>query len=244
MTLGLTALVLAALCGIRTWFPLWLVAFGAWVGLLEPSRAGAFVGQGGVVATLTLLWAAEIGADKVVGLDRRLAAASALIKPGVATLVAIVAWPDVPMEVAGVLGAVVGGFSAMGLAWAKSGLRSIATARLPGLGNLLVSAGEDVFVVLAGTLAVLAPTVALGFAVVSLGAITGLVLMARSSVAVEKLGRQVPDLRILMAAQPPQLGVQGRIGPAQHHLQGEHHALPVEPLVRRAEQPRERPPVS
>ncbi|MEO0604562.1 MAG: DUF4126 domain-containing protein [Myxococcota bacterium] len=218
MAVGLTALVLAALCGIRTWFPLWLVAFAAWVGLADPSEAGGFVAQGGIVATLTVLWAAEIGADKVLGLDRRLQTFTVAIKPLVATFVAVVAWPDVPAAVAGTLGAVIGGMSAMGLAWAKAGLRRFATDRLPGIGNVLVSSGEDVFVVVTGILAVIAPMVALGWALLCIGAVALLVVLASSGLAVEHPDGQVADLRILMASQPPKTRAQLGIGAARHHL--------------------------
>lgn len=160
MTVALTALLLATLSGLRTWFPLWLVAFAMWVRLVSPTPAGSLLAQGAVVALLTVLWAAEIGADKVLELDRQVHDVMLVIKPFVATLVALVTWPDVAPAVAGFFG-VAGGISAALLGLAKRRLRAFATQRLPGMGNVLVSAGEDVLVVLLGLAAILAPVGAL-----------------------------------------------------------------------------------
>ncbi|MEN0061839.1 MAG: DUF4126 domain-containing protein [Myxococcota bacterium] len=218
MALGLTALLLAALSGIRTWFPLWLVAFAAWVGLSASSYAGGSLGQVGIVGALTVLWAAEIGADKVIGLDHRLQSVGILLKPIVATFVAVVAWPEVSPLLAGMVGAVVGGVSAAGLAVAKGRLRRFATAHLPGWGNVLVSAGEDVFVVVMGILALVAPVAALVWGAVSVVSVGTLVRLAGSAVSVEELEREVPDLGVLMAAQPPQARGEVGIWSARHHL--------------------------
>jgi hypothetical protein len=160
------ALALAALAGLRAYLPLLVVAIASHIPI-APGRtliplAGPFhwVGSGWFIALLVVLALAESIVDKIPLVDHLSDAVHTVIRPAVGAV--IVAGTANSLSLLNPwVAAALGAGLALAIHAAKAASRPVVTATTAGIGNPLVSLGEDVVVVVLAVLAAVAPFLAL-----------------------------------------------------------------------------------
>lgn len=122
---ALCAAALGASCGLRIFLAPFVCALVALLGQLEGGTAGAWFASPLVVVAATLLLLAELGADKVDGMDHALDAAGIVLRPLWAASLTVALVPQAPWAWAVAAGALAGA-----LAIGKARLRLEARASL------------------------------------------------------------------------------------------------------------------
>ena len=154
-------LCLAATCGLRTFLPLLALNLLALTGNVELNDSYQFVGTWPATVVFGTATVAEFLADKIPGLDHLLDGVGLLAKPTAATILTAATLIHVDPLLAGVLGLVAGGASASVLGLLKAKVRAISSLSTAGVGNVVLSFGEDGLALGTVLIAVLLPGLAL-----------------------------------------------------------------------------------
>lgn len=164
------ALGLGALAGLRAYFPLLVVAIASHIPI-APGRtviplAGPFhwVGSAWFIALLVVLAVTETVIDKIPLVDHLSDAIHTVIRPASGAVLLAGTANSLSLLNPWVAAALGAGL-ALAVHVAKAASRPAVTATTAGIGNPLVSLGEDVVVVVLAVLAALAPFVALALLV-------------------------------------------------------------------------------
>lgn len=156
---------LAACAGLRAWLPLLILGGLARFDYLQLHPSFQFLERTDVLIILIVATILEILGDKIVLIDHILDSAGTVIRPAAGTVLVSSVLVDMPLSTAILLGIMVGGTTALGTHMLKSASRTVVTATAPvhgGIGNFLVSTGEDFLAVLGSVMAILVPVVAAG----------------------------------------------------------------------------------
>ena len=162
---------LAATCGLRAFLPLLVINLLALTGFVELGDGYGFMEHWTATIAFSTATIAEVAADKFPGFDHAMDAAGTIIRPTAAAVAAssMIAHFD---PLAGVVLGMIGGAAvAAGVQVAKAKVRVATTTVTGGLGNWVVSLGEDVVTVSGAAVAVLAPVLFIGAAAALVGAI-------------------------------------------------------------------------
>jgi hypothetical protein len=188
-----TALGLAAASGLNTTLPLVLAGLLARSGHLPLAPPYDALSSTPVLVLLTLLAAGELVGDKTPGLDSVL---QALQWPAAGAAGAVLCASQVAdsaplpapalsgplLTITGVapgLALVVGGLAALAVYSARTLVRPVVTVTTLGLGNSVVSAGEDLYALLLAASAVLLPVLGLVLLLLLGGVVVSIMLAAR-----------------------------------------------------------------
>ena len=165
---GLTVLVqlamgigLAASAGLRAFLPLLVVGAAGRLDLGPLAPAFRWLESWPALTVFGVAVATEILADKFPVIDHFLDAAQTFVKPVAGTILAASVLAELSPLQATVLGLITGGVSAGAVHAAKAKLRLASTVATAGMGNPLLSAGEDAVALLGSVTAVLAPLLVL-----------------------------------------------------------------------------------
>lgn len=159
---GVMGLCIAATCGLRAFLPLLMVSILSLTGRVELNESFAFLGSWPALAMFATASVAELGGDKFPGVDHLMDACGVALKPAAATVAAGAFFAEVEPLTALALGLVGGGVSASAIGLAKAKARLWTSGLTAGLGNSVVSLGEDAIVIGGLSLTALAPMLALG----------------------------------------------------------------------------------
>lgn len=169
----LIALGLACCCGLRAWLPLLLLSALSLGGYVELNPKFAWLGQLETLYILLAATAVETIGDKFAFLDHILDAIGAVLRPAAGTVMASsLLFTHMDTRLAILLGLCVGGGAAFTVNAGKALARSWVTAMIPahgGIGNAVVSAGEDAASLVGAGGALLAPWLAALVAIFMLG---------------------------------------------------------------------------
>jgi hypothetical protein len=179
LTILATAIGLGTAAGINAWAT--LLVYGL-LSRFYPSmfqgELPAFFAATPVLVTLGVLYLIEFVADKIPGLDHVWDLVQTLVRPLAGGVVAFAsAREDVPPSIL-VLAAVIGGGAALTSHLGKMSVRGASTATTGGVGNPLLSLGEDLFAFAQATLAIFLPWIVLSMMAVVL-LLVGLWVMRR-----------------------------------------------------------------
>jgi Domain of unknown function (DUF4126) len=157
----LTGLGLAAPAGLNAYLPLLILAladrFSSAVTLDTPYD---FLSTNWGIAIIALLLTVEIVVDKVPGLDHANDLVQSAIRPAAGGILAMAATSDVG-SINPVLAMILGLVAAGSVHAAKATTRPAITVATGGIGNPLVSVGEDVVAALSAIVAIFAPLLVL-----------------------------------------------------------------------------------
>jgi hypothetical protein len=167
-----TALGLSSASGVRAYLPMLAVAIGSNVPtgtdgahLVRLSPAFQTLGAPWLIALLVVLVLGEFAIDKIPVLDHISDLAHTIVRP-VAGAVVMAGTINPVSERNLWVAAAVGAILALTVHGAKAATRPVVTASTAGLGNPVLSLGEDLVTALLSVLAILAPVLALLFLVV------------------------------------------------------------------------------
>jgi len=169
----LTALGLSSASGLRAYFPLLAVAVGSdiptgdghtFITLSKPFQS---LGTPWLIALLAILALGEFAVDKVPGLDHASDAVHTIVRP-IAGAVVMAGISNPLSDADPWAAAVVGAVLALGVHGTKAVARPAVTATTAGIGNPVVSVGEDLVTLVMTLLALLAPLLAFIFFVLLL----------------------------------------------------------------------------
>jgi uncharacterized membrane protein len=136
------AYALTTSAGIRALLPLALFSIAAHLGYVHPPQSFAWLGSTPVTIVLIAVAVAELLADKVPLLDHALHVVQIVVKPAAAAvLVAGTAHPQNPDVLVGLM--ILGALNALGVHAISASTRVGSTATTAGLGNPVLSTGED-----------------------------------------------------------------------------------------------------
>lgn len=171
-------LCLAATCGLRTFLPLLTLNVLALTGSIELNEN--FVFAGGWPATLVFGTAtlAEIVGDKIPGVDHLMDGLGLMAKPIAATILAAAVLTDLDPLLASVLGLIGGGASASAIGVLKAKARAVSSVSTAGMGNVVLSVGEDAAALTTVVIAAVFPVLAV-LGVVGLFVMMSLILRRR-----------------------------------------------------------------
>ena len=159
----LTGVGLAAPAGLNAYLPLLILAladrFSAAVTLETPYD---FLATNWGIAIITLLLTVEIVVDKVPGLDHANDLIQSAIRPAAGAVLAMAATSDAA-SINPVVALVLGLVAAGAVHTAKATTRPAITVATGGIGNPLVSIGEDLIAALTAIVAIFVPLLVLLF---------------------------------------------------------------------------------
>jgi len=169
----LTALGLSTASGLRAYFPLLGVALGSDIAtpdgthLITLSKPFQSLGEPWLIALLALLALGEFAVDKIPGLDHASDVIHTLIRP-VAGAVVMAGISNPLSEHDPWAAAAVGAVLALAMHGMKAATRPLVTATTVGMGNPVMSLGEDIATLIMTLLSLLAPVLVLLFVVLLL----------------------------------------------------------------------------
>jgi hypothetical protein len=167
----LMGLGIAATCGLRAFLPMLAVNLLAMTGRVELHEAFGFMGTWPATFMFLAATIAEVAGDKFPGVDHFMDTYGLLVKPMAATVSAAAFIADVDPLTALALGLIGGGASASLLGVAKAKVRALSSVATLGLGNPVLSVGEDAAAVAGITLTVVAPMLAFGVLMFTAGCV-------------------------------------------------------------------------
>jgi uncharacterized protein DUF4126 len=164
----LTALGLSSASGLRAYFPLLGVALGSDIAtpdgahLIILSKPFQSLGEPWLIALLAVLALGEFAVDKIPGLDHASDLIHTLIRP-VAGAVVMAGISNPLSEHDPWAAAAVGAVLAFSVHGMKAATRPVVTATTVGVGNPVLSVGEDIATLIMTLLSLLAPVLVLLF---------------------------------------------------------------------------------
>lgn len=163
---------LAACAGLRAFLPLFLVSATARLGWVTPGPPFEWLSSWAAVVVFGVAVVIEVLSDKIPLVDHALDLVQAVVKPAAGTVLAIAAFSDLSPQQKLVLGIIAGGGTAGVVHAVKAKVRLASSFATAGLGNPILSFGEDVLSFVGTVLALLVP-----FLLLLLVAATGLLLI-------------------------------------------------------------------
>lgn len=173
---------LAATAGLRAFYPLLVVSVAAHLGWIQLNESYAWLGHWPALSAFAVAALLEFAADKVPGLDHALHAVGVVLAPVAGTALAASTLPGIDPVVGIGLGLIAGGIPAAAVHMARAAVRPVSTATTAGVGNPIVSLGED---------ALAAGGIAVSFLIPVAGAILALSMMAGGFFLVRALVRRI-----------------------------------------------------
>ena len=163
----LLGVALSATCGIRAFLPLFTVSILGLMGKVQLGDSFAWLGSPLASVCLGTAVVLELIGDKFPVVDHALDAVGVVVKPAAATLMTASMITGMDPLLAGVVALITGGVVAEGVHVARAKVRVLSTAFTGGIGNPILSIGEDfaaVFgVIMAWVMPLMVVGVALGF---------------------------------------------------------------------------------
>ena len=138
----LSAVALAAACGLRAFLPLLALGIAAKLHWLSLKPELEWLGQDPALWALGAASVIEILGDKVPAIDHALDVVGTFLRPAAAALAAYALFVELPSPWAQIAALAVGG-AALGLHFGKAGLRLGSSGTTGGLANPLLSILED-----------------------------------------------------------------------------------------------------
>lgn len=165
---------LAAVTGFRAFLPLLAAGGAARLGLIPLGSAFTWLQSDEALVIFAVATLLEFLGDKIPVIDHVLDTGGMLVKPAAGWLVAAAPLLDLDVKWATVLALITGSTVAGAIHLTRATVRVASTVSTGGLGNPLISFGEDVLSMLATGLAIFLPV--LGFLLIC-GALWGLWLL-------------------------------------------------------------------
>jgi hypothetical protein len=137
------AVGLSAAAGLNAYLPLLLGAVLERLDVVELGDPFGALSSNGGIAVLAILLAADLVGDKIPGVDHVLHVAGTVVHP-VAGALLFVGQTGIETGIPAAVAAVLGAATAETLHVARASLRPASTASTAGIGNPLLSLGEDV----------------------------------------------------------------------------------------------------
>lgn len=178
---------LAACAGLRAFLPLFLLSLAGKLGWVGLARGFDWLASWPALVVFGVAVVTEVLSDKIPLVDNLLDVLQGVIKPGAGTILAASVVTELAPLEAMVLGIIVGGSTAGVVHVAKAKVRLFSSATTAGLGNPLLSAGEDLASFGGSILAMLMPFVFLVAVIATLVLIY--VGMRRFRLRAARLGR-------------------------------------------------------
>jgi hypothetical protein len=169
LTFLASAIGLGTAAGINAWATLLVYGLlSRYYPSMFQGELPSFFSSTPVLITLGVLYLVEFVADKIPGVDHVWDLVQTLVRPVAGGVVAFAsAREDVPPSVL-VLAAIVGGGAALTSHFGKMTLRGASTATTGGVGNPLLSLGEDLFAFAQAILAMFLPWIVLSLMAITI----------------------------------------------------------------------------
>jgi hypothetical protein len=167
------AVGLSAAAGLNAYLPLLLGAVLERLDVVELGDPFGALSSNGGIAVIAVLLAADLVGDKIPGVDHVLHLAGLVIAP-VSGAMLFVGQTGVETGIPTAVAAILGAATAETLHGARASLRPASTASMAGLGNPVLSLGEDVAALVLTILAFALPVLALLLALALLAGVVGL----------------------------------------------------------------------
>jgi uncharacterized protein DUF4126 len=164
----LTGIGLAAAAGLRAFLPALVVGVMGRLGWMPLRPEFAWLASTPILVVLGVAVVVELLGDKVPLLDHALDVAGAVLKPAAGTLVLAAGMTHLGLLPSAVTGLLLGGTVAGAVHLTKSGLRLASTGTTSGLGNPILSVGEDALSLAGSVLAILFPLLLIALLMISL----------------------------------------------------------------------------
>jgi uncharacterized membrane protein YedE/YeeE len=126
-------------------------------GTIKLHQSYAFLSTNSALAIIVLLTVLEIVADFIPVLDHLVNATHMIIRPLVATMIMGALLYSLPIPAGLLVSLMVGGLISVAVHLVKSGVRAVVTTATFGLGNTLLSFGENIASAFLSLLAIVAP---------------------------------------------------------------------------------------
>jgi hypothetical protein len=167
------AVGLSAAAGLNAYLPLLMGAVLERLGVVELGDPFGALSSDGGIAVLAILLAADVVGDKIPGVDHVLHVAGTVVHP-VAGALLFVGQTGIETGIPAAVAAVLGAATAETLHLGRASLRPASTASTAGIGNPLLSLGEDVTALALTILAFAVPALALLLALALLASVLSL----------------------------------------------------------------------
>lgn len=152
---------LAACAGLRAFLPLLVVGVAGRVGVVTLSEPFAWLASWPALVVFGVAVVTEILSDKIPVVDHVLDVIGGVVKPVAGTVLAASVLSDFTPLQSAVIGIVLGGGSAGLVHLTKAKLRLFSSVTTAGLGNPLLSLGEDVASLVGSMIAIAFPLILL-----------------------------------------------------------------------------------
>jgi uncharacterized membrane protein len=192
---------LAATAGLRAFYPLLVVSVAAHFGWIRLNDSYAWLGHWPALTAFAVAALLEFAADKVPGFDHALHAVGAVVAPVAGTVLAASTLPGIDPIVGIGLGLIAGGVPAAAVHMTRAAVRPVSTATTAGIGNPIVSLGEDALAAGGIAASFLVPVAG---AVIALSMIVGGFFLVRALVRRSRRGRTL-SFRAGLFGRPPRL---------------------------------------
>jgi uncharacterized membrane protein len=163
-----TGIGLAACAGLRAFLPLFVAGLAGRLGWVELHGPFEWLASWPALVIFGVAVVTEILSDKIPLLDNLLDLLQGIVKPAAGAVLAAAVLIDLTPLQAVVVGLIVGGGTAGAVHLTKAKLRLFSSAATAGLGNPILSVGEDAASGIGALLAILIPFVLLAVVVLSL----------------------------------------------------------------------------
>jgi uncharacterized membrane protein len=148
---------LAACAGLRAFLPLLVAGIAGRLGWLNLSSPFEWLESWPALVIFGVAVVTEILSDKIPVVDNLLDLLQGLIKPAAGAVLVVAVVTDLTPLQSAVLGILAGGGTAGIVHLAKAKVRLLSSALTAGLGNPILSLGEDVLTAFGAVLAILVP---------------------------------------------------------------------------------------
>ncbi len=172
---------LSACAGLRAWLPLFVLGALARAGYVELHTSFQFLESNEALIVFGIATFIEILGDKIPAVDHTLDVLGTFIRPIAGTLLVSSLVTDIHPLLALVLGIITGGTVSLAVHSLKSIFRTHISMLIPfhaGLGNLIISGGEDIITLIGVGGSFLAPLITF-FAFLTIG-VLGYIIVRKS----------------------------------------------------------------
>ncbi|MDX1388280.1 MAG: DUF4126 domain-containing protein [Acidobacteriota bacterium] len=159
---------LAACAGLRAFLPLFVVSIAAKTGYLPLADRFDWLGTWPAIIVFGVAVAVELLSDKIPLVDNALDVVQGVIKPAAGAMIAVAVLSELSPLEATVLGIMAGGSAAGIVQLVKAKVRVVSSTLTAGIGNPILSLGEDLISLLGSIVAIVVPFALLVIAAVFL----------------------------------------------------------------------------
>ncbi len=167
---------LAASAGLRAFLPLLVAGIAGRLGWVHLSDPFQWLASWPALLTLSVAVVAEVLSDKVPLVDNLLDVVQGIVKPAAGAILATSVLTALEPGTALILGIIAGGGSAELVHLAKAKVRLFSSATTAGLGNPILSLGEDLAALAGSILALVVPVL---LVLIVVACLAGLLLAIR-----------------------------------------------------------------